>query len=621
MSKKIEKPTMVDWYDPRQLLDTARKTFISTTIGENADPRLVAASTTQRKTFDYSRKLEKVGIDFKPIPDTTRDEIWIDYVADVGDGFNPTYAVAYNLAQRELNVNGADKPLKRGEILILGGDAVYPTATTEQYEKRLVKPYRMAFNSSRTFEKDAAKKTELEKEQSAAAQTPPPPEEARLREEPHVFALPGNHDWYDSLVAFQELFCTYFYNNRVFAGAWRTRQDISYFALKLPHNWWLLGVDLQLSHNVDVKQLEFLESVILKEMNEGDRVIICFPEPFWVKAIKYQDLTDSFDEKEKSVEKLEELLKKKNVEIKAYIAGDLHHYRRFESGDGRGVQKITAGGGGAFLHPTHDYDFTKRDKKNKSKGFNWQKNYPSSKKSQTLDWQNLFLFIRNNKTFGILTAILYAFLAWLTHGKTDGEFTLMGALRATINQIVDAPLAGLVVIGMLAGLVFFTDSKSRWFRRIGGLMHGLAHLAAVWIAGWAGFLLHVWVVRQLGFTDYPTIVNVIWFVCVVAVSLVGGYFVGSMIMGIYLFISLHVLGRHDNEAFSALKIEDYKNFLRLHIDTGGNLTIYPLKIERVPRDWNEIKDADGEISHFTPNGGTSPELIEKIPTIAANKMI
>jgi hypothetical protein len=596
MSKTDEKPKMVDWYDPRQLLDTARKTFISTTIGENADPRLVAASGTNRKVFDYSQQLEKNGLDFKPLEGSERDEIWIDYAADVGDGFNPTYAVAYNLARSELKVNDVETPLKRGEILILGGDAVYPTATTEQYTKKLVSPYKMAFRASGTT-------------QTAS------PNEAKLDEEPHIFALPGNHDWYDSLVAFQEIFCTYFYNNRVFAGAWRTRQDISYFALKLPHRWWLLGVDLQLSHNVDVKQLEFLESVIIKQMNAGDKVIICFPEPYWVKAIKYQDLTDAFEEKEKSVEKLEDLLQKRGVEIKAYIAGDLHHYRRFESGDGRRVQKITAGGGGAFLHPTHDFDFTKRDKKNKSKGFNWQKNYPSAKKSQTLDWQNLFLFLLNNKTFGILTAIMYAFLAWLVHGRVQGELTFRKAFDATLVQLVDEPLATLVIFLLLVALGFFTDSASKIYKWTAAILHGFAHLGAIFILGWLGYYVSLLVTRKQFIDANNYTDNLIWFICVVAVSLVGGYFIGSLIMGMYLFISLHIFGRHDNEAFSALKIEDYKNFLRLHIDKRGDLTIYPIKIEKVPRKWNEVLDANNQVSHYTPKGGTKPELIEKIPTI------
>jgi hypothetical protein len=107
----------------------------------------------------------------------------------------------------------------------------------------------------------------------------------------------------------------------------------------------------------------------------------------------------------------------------------------------------------------------------------------------------------------------------------------------------------------------------------------------------------------------PTNQNLIWFACVLVIPAIGGYLIGAIIMGLYLFVSLHIFGRHDNEAFSALKIEDYKNFLRLHIDKSGALTIYPIKIEKVPRDWKPMgKD---RIEYYEPETAIKPELIEK----------
>ncbi|MDQ3181531.1 MAG: hypothetical protein M3Q33_13550, partial [Acidobacteriota bacterium] len=202
-----EKPKMVEWYNPSQLKNTAIKTVISTIIGENADPRLVGTPATSGKFFDYSRELEKNNQDFLSSEDE-RKEIWIDYVSDVGDGWNPTYSVAYTLARRTIDI--PKKTLQRGEILIFGGDAVYPTANSDEYGKRLLKPYRMAFNASRNGDVEEH------------------PSRADLKKTPHVFALPGNHDWYDSLVAFQKIFCTPMFNRRSFAGAWQTRQKRSY---------------------------------------------------------------------------------------------------------------------------------------------------------------------------------------------------------------------------------------------------------------------------------------------------------------------------------------------------------------------------------------------------------
>jgi hypothetical protein len=95
-------------------------------------------------------------------------------VADVGDGFESTYTVAYLLAQDSLDVRQAGR-LRHGEVLIMGGDQCYPQATREEYKKRLLLPFSWAF-------------------------TVPSP----VRK---LFAIPGNHDWYDGLNAFDDQFC------------------------------------------------------------------------------------------------------------------------------------------------------------------------------------------------------------------------------------------------------------------------------------------------------------------------------------------------------------------------------------------------------------------------------
>jgi hypothetical protein len=596
-SQYKELTKMTDWYDPRQLLDTAKKTLISTIIGENADPRLVGELPGKGTFFDYSQEFVN---DQSPASATDRQEIWIDYVSDVGDGFNSTYSVAYSLASEALEVAG--KVLPRGELLIFGGDGVYPTATSAEYEQKLVKPYRLAVNAHRTGIVDK--------------------NETNLKKLPHVFVLPGNHDWYDSLVAFQKIFCTSVFNNRSFAGGWKTRQKRSYFALKLPRDWWLLGIDLQLSHNMDVPQLQYFESIVA-EMKAGDKVILCVPEPYWVKAIKYQDHEEAFKkliEKEESIKTLEDMLRRKGVQRKLYVAGDLHHYRRFESNDADRVQKITAGGGGAFLHPTHDFDYVKttRHKRSKSKRlFNLKENYPAAAVSRSLDWKNLFGFIFQSPMFGILTAALYPLLAWLIHGEIIGQYHWTKLFKATVIRAIDNPLSTLTVVVMMAALMFFTDSHSKWQKYLGGFIHGLAHLAAIFVLGWLSFFLMLWIfgIDTVGYeafrNNHPTRVNLVWFSCILLVCGIGGYFIGSLIMGVYLFISLHIFGRHDNEAFSALKIEDYKNFLRMHIDASGDLTIYPLKIDRVEREWDyQPNNGNG---YYKPRNGVVPELIEQNP--------
>ncbi|HEX9930787.1 MAG TPA: hypothetical protein VGB02_19800 [Pyrinomonadaceae bacterium] len=611
---KIKQAKMTGWYDPMQLLSTARKTVLSTLVGEYADPRLGMADPTPGKFFDYSKQLRRLTVeeakklednqkqgDFEALEQRGRNDIWIDYVADVGDGWNPTYAVAYYLAQQTVKISEKDD-LPRGEILIFGGDAVYPTASTEEYEQKLVTPYRMAFKASES--KSAASSGEI-----------------NLNVEPHVFALPGNHDWYDSLTAFKKVFCTHIFNGRKFAGdqktktgGWETRQKRSYFVLKLPHDWWLFGIDLQLSHNIDVTQLEYFESIVKEKMKRDDKVILCVPEPYWVKAIKYKYLTDKFEEKEKSIQKIEEYFEERGIDVKVYLAGDLHHYRRFEEKDKN--QKITSGGGGAFLHPTHDTNFEKLfDDRRKEDIKNGKEikptpfiiNYPDFKVSRRQDWKN-FLFFWNNKWFGTVTAGIYAILTWLLYDKIKYGFSAPSAesVLTTINNLITTPPAALLILLMLGAVIFFTDTNHKTHKFLGGLLHGLAHLFAALALGWLGYFL---VTNVFNLTN-DAFGNFISFVLVIAVSSIGGYFIGSIIMGLYLFVSLHFLGRHDNEAFSALKIEDYKNFLRLHI-TKEALTIYPLKIEKVPREWTRFPSKGNDIEYYQPPAGSNePELIE-----------
>lgn len=614
----IKRAKMTGWYDPKQLFSTARKTLISTIIGEYADARLGMAEPTPGKFFDYSKQLRRLTEeeaknledkekhnDFEALGD--RDEIWIDYVADVGDGWNPTYAIAYYLAQPSINVDG--KELPRGEILIFGGDAVYPTASSERYEEQLVEPYRMAFKAGASAVQNWLSN------------------ESDLKAQPHVFALPGNHDWYDSLTAFKKVFCSHIFNKRKFAGdkktqtgGWWTRQKRSYFVLKLPHKWWLFGIDMQLSHNVDVTQLEYIESIVKEKMSSGDKVILCVPEPYWVKAVKYEKLTNKFVEKEKSIEKIERYFEEREIEVKVYLAGDLHHYRRFE--DQHQIQKITAGGGGAFLHPTHDTDFEELlEQRNEQNDGNpnvenitpvfFRTNYPEFDVSKKQDWKN-FLFLRYNMKFGIVTAIIYAILAWLLYGRIAYGFSApnVGAILKTINNLINTPLAILLILLTLLAVVFFTDTNHKIHKYLGGLAHGFAHFFAALGLGWVGYFLVMRVLNGIG-GEYG---NLISFLTVIAVSFVGGYVVGSVIMGLYLFVSLHFFGRHDNEAFSSLKIEDYKNFLRLRI-SREELTIYPLKIERVPREqeWQRFPKTGNEVEYYEPPdaGSSLPELIEE----------
>src|SRR5581483_562068 len=92
------------WYDPRQLAKTAIEVAVSTIFGRHSDHRLVEAMAAGDHTedfFDYSYEYNDDGKNISVDETKPRQSIWIDYVGDVGDGWNSTYAIACNLAQCE----------------------------------------------------------------------------------------------------------------------------------------------------------------------------------------------------------------------------------------------------------------------------------------------------------------------------------------------------------------------------------------------------------------------------------------------------------------------------------------------------------------------------------------
>jgi hypothetical protein len=110
------------------------------------------------------------------------------------------------------------------------------------------------------------------------------------------------------------------------------------------------------------------------------------------------------------------------------------------------------------------------------------------------------------------------------------------------------------------------------------MMHAMAHLSAIVLASWGAIRITTDLLRLASGSLRGIVTDAV-------LIFFGGYVLGSLLMGLYLFISLRFFRRHSNEAFSALHIPDYKNFVRMYIDHTGRLTIYPIGLRRVPRSW------------------------------------
>lgn len=55
----------------------------------------------------------------------------------------------------------------------------------------------------------------------------------------------------------------------------------------------------------------------------------------------------------------------------------------------------------------------------------------------------------------------------------------------------------------------------------------------------------------------------------------------SLVFGSYLYICINWLHIHFDEAFSSLRIANYKAFTRFHITTDGDLEVFTLAVDKV----------------------------------------
>jgi hypothetical protein len=480
----------------------------------------------------------------------TDGELWLDYVADLGDGFNATYSVAYLLAQPALEVDGARLP--RGHVLLMGGDQVYPTAGMEAYEDRCKGPY--------------------------VAALPCPP---RGAPRPTLYALPGNHDWYDGLTAFLRLFVRVKTDN---IGGWRTEQSRSYFAVELPANWWLFAIDEQFGSYLDDPQLLYFERAA-RQLTEGDRVILAVPAPAWVKAVDNPQEYDTIDYFIRTV------LAPTGAQVRLIMAGDLHHYARYSGSD---RELLTCGGGGAYLYPTHGLPEritvpppdTIARKRSPSREYDLTDRYPAKGRSRRYAWGVFGRLPLRNPGFVTLLAVLHVPLMLsmlsLFHSRISG----------IEQKLFSIPLV-LMVLTTMVSAFFFAKPPSAGGKRharhgICGVAHGVAHVALGALGAW------LW--ADLPFAEWS------WPMSAVAAAVLYGPVVGmvaSQVVATYLLVA-GAFGVNLNELFAGQGIDDAKCFLRLHIAPDGTLTAYPIAVDRVSRRWRANPDGGPEAPWLEP---------------------
>jgi hypothetical protein len=536
----------VPWLAPLLLISTGLRTLLAFLFGAYLDKRELQNALP-------GKIYQQPGVD---------GELWLDYVADLGDGFDATYSMAYLLAQPELDIDGQRLP--RGQVLVMGGDQVYPTASGTAYEDRCKGPYQAAL---------------------------PCPPTAGPR--PTLFAIAGNHDWYDGLTAFLRLFAR---RKEGAIGGWRTEQSRSYFASELPGKWWLFGIDQQSGAYLDDPQLIYFETAT-QRLGPEHRVILVVPAPTWVKAADNPEAYDGVDYFIRTV------IAPSGARVALILSGDLHHYARYAGAD---RQLITCGGGGAYLYPTHKLRKTitvpPRDtlarRSSQSLQYELAATYPEAARSSRLGWGIFRRLPLRNPGFATMLGILHTLLML----PTVGVFHRTGALEERVFSI---PLAIMVLLVMLSAIMFARPPSTGAKRHAGhwilGVMHGLAHLAL----GAGG----TWLWLQLPFVDWA------WPLPVVAAAVLYGPvagFLATQLTAAYLLVA-GSFGVNLNELFAGQGIEDAKSFLRMRIAADGTLTLYPVAVDRVCRAWQVNPDGAADASWIEPKQPLRARLAEPTP--------
>jgi len=572
----------VKWLSVLQLGRTAVEVVQATMFARFADQRETMASCPR---------------EFYTLDAPAARDLWLDFVADTGDGFDATFATARCVAGArgvefvdavEPGSSAAEVPADperglfpgrgpRADLLVLGGDEVYPVASAEDYAARLNSVLTAARSLAPASERPSAGHLEIIQPVLSGAPKPEPP----------LVALPGNHDWYDGLSSFRRNFCQSWVKGRDSDGAgplpvsrldadsvggWGAFQSRSYFAVKLGPGWWLWGVDSQLDAPIDAEQLAYFRDA-RKALDPGDDVILCTATPSWLEAAGTERY---FTTAETPLATLmwfiDRILGEDRARIRLLLTGDDHHFVHYAAAapaaDSFAPDLVTCGGGGAFLASTHHLPSTitlpwrPSEQNSPSTTYHQVSAYPDAEESKSL--------LRPSNNLGFLRA------AWRNGwslpaliGFVDFFLLYLPAVQRDNGRLAWLTLLTFVLLGAFA----LTGVKGRNLTARGVLLTsaGLAlchlpfHLAPALLLAWLG--------RQLGRSG-PLIYAYHLLVFVVLSA------VGTLVFVTYIRLA-DLRGYHRLEAFSGLRIEDYKCHLRLQIG-ADRVTVHVVAIDRVP---------------------------------------
>lgn len=531
-----ERPRGVVWFGVRSFWGHLRHFAASAIATEDVDSRdWMTADDPLELKARVAQALGSTSPATSLVEALDRD-LWLDYVSDTGDDVAVSRAVARLIfAEYELpdpDAEGSRLHAPRGEILLFGGDTAYPVATAQEITNRVIVPFNQILEAL-------------------------PPGAPRV-----LLGIPGNHDWYDGLDGFARMFRRNADDEEGVArpsvvgisqrmieryAEWAKQfvrggkidkpkalaltgyqpvQSASYFALPLTARLHLYAVDRQL-RNLDSRQVRYFDAWRMRSPDVSPLVML--PDPLFAFGAPSPTGTAM-------VEAL-------NLDLEAkphfLLSGDVHHYERMVHGK---ALHVTAGGGGAFLHPAP---------LRRKQRLNAEAEWPTLAQSRRLLWQVPWKVMRGNSGFLPHIVLAVLFLPAMNIGLHQFEklgFILSAPILITVLTTIIYSLIGDVRKG---GFVVFALSLGAGLAT--ATIPIFASLVFVYLALSAHVTLPLWLLASLTFG--------------VAV------FYGAFVFGAFLAL-LTLLGLEETQAFTALDHPGFKHFIRLRVRKDGSAVDY-----------------------------------------------
>ncbi|VAH30896.1 unnamed protein product [Triticum turgidum subsp. durum] len=550
-----------------------------------------------------------------------REDLWFDFVADTGDGGNSSYTVARLLAQPSIQtvIGGSMHTLPRGNLLVIGGDLAYPNPSSFTYERRFFGPFEYAMQPPRWYKAEhiAVDKPEV----------PPGVSKMKKYDGPQCFIIPGNHDWFDGLNTFMRYIC-----HKSWLGGWFLPQRKSYFALQLPKvmqvgendsviivthepNWlldwyWKETTGKNVSHLIQdylngrckLRMAGDLHHFMRHSATPSDK-------PTFVEHLLVNGCGGAFLHPT-HVFKNFERFSGTTYECKAA-------YPSYEESSGIALGNILK-----FRKKNWQFDiiggfiyfilvFSMFPQCNLVHILNeetWSGRLQSF--SSTIWSALLFIFEHSYvSSVGSLT-LLMASYSFVPSKLTRKKRAIIGSLHVLAHLTAALVLMLLMELGieicirnhLLATSGYhplydwYRSMESEHFPDPTGLRTRLEQWTLGLYPACIKYLMSAFDVPEVmavtrinicknGMMSLSRSVLIMYYTSVFIYFWIFSTPVVSLIFGSYLYICINWFHIHFDEAFSSLRIANYKSFTRFHIKKDGDLEIFTLAVDKVPKDW------------------------------------